>query len=402
MLDRESITEHLEWWGLRRFESDAAYFQWQREALSPQTLSTLNRLVEQKRAPRAGIGAEVAFYDYAARPDVLPVLYSQQYDYYQAIGPAVVERVHGSRSILDFGCGIGLLTTFYARHCPAVSVMGVDRSEASLAVARERGRALGLENLRFECLDVQHSPLSGTFDLIVATHALVQSESDPGLPSQSWRTFDRPKDPAAQADFEQRTGLKTRLDHVCQALTSTGHLIAFEKTRQLARRIPLQRAFAARGLRLLEQPMPIRYRVVEEVAEDGPLFVLTRAPSVGPPHPSLEWDENPEPSSAEEEFYRHRGDAVTAQEDRALTPLYENHTPSAQQVWSRLPDRQVIKEATSEEPDGRQKHVELGTTPGLVYLYWANTFDQRQLVMVERQHASLLEDYYRELRQESP
>ena len=484
---QEALAHHLDWWGLRPFESDDAYFRWQREALSPQNLATLNRLVEQKRAPRAGIAGEVAFYDYAARPDILPVLYSQQYDYYQAVGPAVAERLGGARSILDFGCGIGLLTTFYAKQFPAVSVVGVDRSDASLGVARERARALGLGNLRFECLDVQHGPLSGTYDVIIATHSLVQSESDPGLPSHNWQTFERRKDPAAQADFEQRTGLKTRLDHLCQAITPTGRLLAFEKTRQLARRVPFQRALAARGLRLLEPPVPIRYRVVEEVADDGPLYVLTRAPDSGGSHASLEWDEHPE-HHTEEECYRRRGEAaiavwerlpdrvatceshwidprfgsvhaewgragaalaylyvtvgdrfrgilvgsreagielthrfgevlrktgvdsgrfdalldatwptVTEQEDPAHTPLYENHLASAQQVWSRLPERRVTKESTYEEPDGRQKHVELGTIPGLVYLYWANTFDQRQLVMVEGQRASLLEDYYQEL-----
>ena len=484
---QEVLAHHLAWWGLRRFESDDAYFQWQREALSPQNLASLNRLLEQKRAPRAGIAAEVAFYDYAARPDILPVLYSQQYDYYQAVGPAVAERLGGAGSILDFGCGIGLLTTFYARQFPAVSVVGVDRSEASLAVARERARALGLTNLRFECLDVQHTPLSGTYDLIIATHSLVQSESDPGLPSHNWQTFERRTDPVSQADFEQRTGLKTRLDHLCQAITPTGRLLACEKTRQLARRAPFQRALAARGLGLLEPPVPIQYRVVEEVADDGPLYILTRAPGSGAPHVSLEWDETQE-QFAEEKFYRRRGEAaiavwgrlpdrvatrdsqwidqqfgpvraewgracgalaylyvtvgdrfhgilvgspqaapelthrfgealretgvdsgrfdalleatwpaVTEQEDPAHTPLYENHLASAQQVWSGLTERRVTKESTYEEPDGRQKHVELGTTPGLVYLYWATTFDQRQLVIVERQRASLLEDYYQEL-----
>ncbi|MGH7165905.1 MAG: hypothetical protein ACREIS_10330, partial [Nitrospiraceae bacterium] len=315
----------------------------------------------------------------------------------------------------------------------------------------------------------------------------VQSEADPGLPSLNWQTFERRKDPGAEADFEQRTGLTTRLDHLCQAMAPKGRLIAFEKTRQLARRVPFQRALAARGLRLLERPVPIRYRVVEEVADDGPLYVLTSAPSVGGPHPNLEWDENPE-QHAEAESYRRRGDAaiavwkqlpdrvatresdwidprlgpvraewgraggglvylyitvggrfrgilvsgreagielthrvgealreagvdsvqfetlldatwptVTEQEDPTNTPLYENHLASAQQVWSRLPERHVAKESTVEEPDGRQKHVELGTAPGLVYLYWANTFDQRQLVVVDRQRASLLEDYYQEL-----
>src|SRR2546426_12365150 len=112
---QEALAHHLDWWGLRSFESDDAYFRWQREALSPQNLSTLNRLVEQKRAPRAGIAGEVAFYDYAARPDILPVLYSQQYDYYQTVGPVVAERLGGARSILDFGCGLRLVAAVYSQ-----------------------------------------------------------------------------------------------------------------------------------------------------------------------------------------------------------------------------------------------------------------------------------------------
>jgi hypothetical protein len=45
----------------------------------------------------------------------------------------------------------------------------------------------------------------------------------------------------------------------------------------------------------------------------------------------------------------------------------------------------------------RQLHIELGRSEGLVYLYCANTFDQRQLVIVERARAAMLDSYYREI-----
>ena len=51
-------------------------------------------------------------------------------------------------------------------------------------------------------------------------------------------------------------------------------MMVFEKTRQLARRIPLQRALAARQLSLVEPPQLVRYSLVEEVSDDGPFFVL--------------------------------------------------------------------------------------------------------------------------------
>jgi len=78
-------------------------------------------------------------------------------------------------------------------------------------------------------------------------------------------------------------------------------------------------------------------------------------------------------------------------------PLYENHTTSAQQVWTSLPDRRILQETTKQEQDGRQVHLELGESEGLTYLYCANTFDQRQLVMVKNDQASMLTQYYQEL-----
>ncbi|MBI4400926.1 MAG: methyltransferase domain-containing protein [Nitrospirae bacterium] len=485
----EQLVKHLAWWGLRRFNSDDAYFRWQREALTANDLTRLNHLAEQKRVPDAGAAAEVVFYDFAASPHIVPVLYSQRYHYYLAVGPRVAEWVAGARSVMDFGCGVGLLTTFYAKQFPDRSFVGVDRSTASLAVARERAAGLGLSNIRFECLDLEQTPPAGPYDLIVCTHALLQAEGDPGLPSLNWETFERRRDPQAQADFEQRTGLGPRLDRLCSVLTSTGRLIAFEKTRQLARRVPFQRALSGRGLRLLEPPMPIRYSLVEEIVDDGPFYVLTHAPGEPEPAGKLDWDERPE-RFPDEELFRRRTEAAalvrdrlpnratvrqerwadprfgliqaewgnaaegfaylylevgnqprgilvgsqgigteldcqcgrslggaakdstrlqalfdetwppsTDQEDPVHTPLYENHTASAQRVWSLLPERRVDQTVTFEDPDGRQTHLELGTARGLVYLYWADTFDQRQLVVVEYQRASLLEQYYQELLQ---
>src|SRR5436309_11557864 len=192
---KDALADHLKEWGLRRFETDQAYFQWQRETLPPKDIAEMNRLVERKQAS-TGVGEDMAFYDFAAKPYILPVLYSQRYDYYLAVGPLVAERIGGARSILDFGCGVGLLTTFYARQFPDRSFVGVDRSAVSVAMAQEGAAALGVNNVRFECLDVQQGLLTGTYDLIVATHALLQAEQDLGLPSLNWQPFERGKDPA--------------------------------------------------------------------------------------------------------------------------------------------------------------------------------------------------------------
>jgi len=382
----QSLRSHLVWWGLRQFTSDEAYFLWQRETLSPEDLTALHRQVEQKRCGSSA--DEVAFYDATAHPPILPVLYSQRYDYYLAIGPRVADRIGAARSILDVGCGVGILTTFYARQYPDKTFLGIDRSPASIARAQEQAKALGLSNVRFDCLDLDQTAPIRSYDLILATHALVQAEQDPGIPSRSWNTFERASDSQQQTDFELRTGVGARLDRVSALLSAQGRMMLFEKTRHLARRVPLQRALAARGLDLLEQPELIRYSLVEEIADDGPFYLLGRGES----H-QHHWDESPEPDEGRP-FDRTKLSAGSIDPD---APLYENHWPSAQRVWEQLHDKHLLKETTRQEPDGRQLHVELGQAEEGVYLYCANTLDQRQLVLVEPARSVMLESYYQEI-----
>jgi hypothetical protein len=79
------------------------------------------------------------------------------------------------------------------------------------------------------------------------------------------------------------------------------------------------------------------------------------------------------------------------------TPLYENHWPSAQRVWEGLNGKKMTKETTRQGSHGRQMHVELGTAERFSYLYVANTFDQRQLVIVEPARTAMVETYYEEI-----
>jgi SAM-dependent methyltransferase len=387
----QSLHSHLAGWELRQFTSDETYFQWQRETLSPAEITALHRQLEQKRGGSSA--DEVSFYDASAHPNILPVLYSQQYDYYLAIGSRVADRISGARSILDVGCGVGILTTYYARQHPDKTFIGIDRSPASIARAQEQAKVFGLTNVQFECLDLDHTTPPRSFDLIITTHALVQAEQDPGIPSCRWNTFERAVERQQQAEFERRTGIDARLDRVRALLSAEGRMIVFEKTRQLARRVPLQRALAARGLGLIEQPELIRYRLVEEIADDGPFYVLGRGTSG-----QLLWNESPEP---DEGLPFERATLKTGLTDPDA-PLYENHWPSAQIVWEQLHDKHLLKETTRQEPDGRQLHIELGQAEEWVYLYCANTFDQRQLVLVEPARKVMLESYYQEIAGSAP
>ena len=136
----------------------------------------------------------------------------------------------------------------------------------------------------------------------------------------------------------------------------------------------------------------MRYRSVEEVTDDGPLYVMGPVPR----EQACEWDESPEADGMpplDLESLR----SARAQGDQ---PLYENHQISAEQGWLSLPSKQVTAQVTSREADGRQLHVEWGRAGAFVYLYCANTFDQRQLVLIEPARAAVLETYYREITSE--
>jgi tRNA G46 methylase TrmB len=388
---RQSLRQHLAWWGLRHFSSDHDYFAWQRQHLSTEELRQLALHVERKR--KGDPHDEIAFYDLTAHPKIHPVLYSQRYEYYEEIGVRTAAHLGHAKHVLDFGCGLGVLTTFYARLFPERNFVGVDRSSASITVAREKADELGLHNLRFECVDVEAEPLSGSYDLVTATHVLVQAEQDPGLPSRSWQTFEREHDSSQQLSFERRTGLAIRLDQLSRVLTPSGRMIVNEKTRQLARRVPFQRALANRGLRLAVRPISIRYRTIEEVVEDGPFYVLHQEGEA-----TLDWDEEPE----QDQGRLFDPDAVLMSTGDVDVLLYENPWPSAQAAWKQLKDREVISETTRHASDGRQVHAERGTSRGQHYLYCANTFDQRQLVIVEEARSAMLDEYYQEIIRELP
>ena len=380
----DALAAHLAAWGLRPFTGDDAYFQWQRNTLSSRDLNELHLCVERKRSGQPS--DEIAFYNLTADPAILPVLYSQRYGYYGAVGPLVAARLGGAQTVLDFGCGVGILTTFYAARYPDKTFVGLDRSPVSIEAARRKTEQFGLRNLRFECVDLDRQQIGGTYDCVVATHALLQAEQDPGIPSLDWTTFERAHDPEAQAGFEERTGLGVRLDQLRTVLAPGGRMLVFEKTRQLARRIPFQRSLAARGLSLTEQPVPVRYRTVEEISDDGPLYAVHSGEGQ-----AGVWNEAPEPDEGLP------FDPATFVSSESEEPLYENHHPSAQEVWRRLGDRSVVKEQTRTEPDGRQLHVELGRSAFGVYLYCANTYDQRQFVLVDPAKAAMVESYYQDI-----
>ncbi|MEO6202378.1 MAG: hypothetical protein ABIP82_04010, partial [Nitrospirales bacterium] len=65
-------------------------------------------------------------------------------------------------------------------------------------------------------------------------------------------------------------------------------------------------------------------------------------------------------------------------------------------IYEGLPSKHLQQESTFQDGEGGEMHIELGTTTHLIYLYCANIFDQRQLVLMDEERAQVLSEYYRE------
>ena len=87
--------------------------------------------------------------------------------------PILRELAEPGRRALDAACGTGRQASLL--HSLGCTTVGVDRSEAMIAVAREK-----LPEVRFEIGDVEHVPFDDeSFDLAVVSLALCHL-SDPG------------------------------------------------------------------------------------------------------------------------------------------------------------------------------------------------------------------------------
>jgi len=474
----ESLIRYLQSWGLKEFHDEASYYEWQRATLSSQELQALQSLVEQRQGGE-NEEADIQFYDLLAKPPLLSVLYSQRFDYFRKIGALLSLRLSSAEHVLDFGCGVGILTCFFAQQHPDVQFVGLDRSARSIEMAQAEAKKRILSNVQFRVNRGSNLPSDGLYDCILSTQALLQSEREPGLPSVHWHTFEREKDRARQEELEILTGLKGRLEALLQVLSPGGRLLCFEKTWNLGRRLFFQRAMSGRGLSPLCEPVPCSYHELGEWRIDGPVYEVSR--DVVPGSPA--WNEAPyqgegetlyrcvgaiaermgkelSTSQSQEMVRGHhatyglwtfrfgvweealswglcetgsgfRGLVLSSKEEKHIivqlfekvgnlmesefeeflhygwghfydvaqndfTPGYENHASSAQVIFEALPQKIIQREATLSDGQGKEMHIEIGTTNTFRYLYWANTFDQRQLVLMDETGGEMLHEYYQE------
>ena len=89
----------------------------------------------------------------------------------------VVDKLKTGARVADVGCGHGASTILMAQRFPASTFVGVDYHQSSVETARERAKAAGVSNARFEVADAT-SYNGGRYDLI-AFFDCVHDMADP-------------------------------------------------------------------------------------------------------------------------------------------------------------------------------------------------------------------------------
>lgn len=88
-------------------------------------------------------------------------------------------RLQPGMRLLDCGCGPGTISLDFARMVAPGEVIGIDREESQLELARAAARAQGVQNVRFEAASIYSLPYDDESFEGVFAHALFEHLKEP-------------------------------------------------------------------------------------------------------------------------------------------------------------------------------------------------------------------------------
>jgi len=109
--------------------------------------------------------------DYVAINDRYASLVRENTDYFASYKASFIARLAGARfsgTVLDFGCGIGLVSNKLVTALPAATVHGVDSSPASIA----RARATAPQSDRVHYFESDAGLADATYDFVILANVL--------------------------------------------------------------------------------------------------------------------------------------------------------------------------------------------------------------------------------------
>jgi 2-polyprenyl-3-methyl-5-hydroxy-6-metoxy-1,4-benzoquinol methylase len=163
------LAAHLERYGIKHFPDDDAYWKWGGTALDLKTARQIERYMWAHADGKVTPSQTRRFYDLIATPAVASVVHSQKADAIRASGQAVADRIGSARRVLDLGCGLGYLTTYYAIVNPSRRVLGCDASQKTMHHADVLAKKFGIPNVEFLHWKANEPLPAGPWDAVVST-----------------------------------------------------------------------------------------------------------------------------------------------------------------------------------------------------------------------------------------
>lgn len=170
-----NLTDHLLKYGIQNFKDDS-YWSWGAEILGQRRGTQINRLRKPLQRGNPAKNDLFRFYEYISNPEVASVVHSMKADAIRATAEFVASNLAGSR-VLDVGCGIGYLTTWWGIAKPDAQVLGIDFSIGSVEVAKAYASKLSLANVTFQAIDANHFVPAAPYDCLVDTQGFITEKS---------------------------------------------------------------------------------------------------------------------------------------------------------------------------------------------------------------------------------
>tara|TARA_Y100000588_G_C14240384_1_gene919064 strand:+ start:1694 stop:2491 length:798 start_codon:yes stop_codon:yes gene_type:complete len=168
----QQLEEHLHTYGIQKFDSE-------RERSDGADDSVIDLLIQADDLNDSNPDRR-RYYNFISSPHIAGVVHSEKADRILSSGCRLDSALPQECRVLDIGCNIGYLTTFYAIRSSRRHVVGCDNSGDSILRAVEESQKRNIDNVEFIVADIQEELPAGTYDAITSSQTLsdVKNQQD--------------------------------------------------------------------------------------------------------------------------------------------------------------------------------------------------------------------------------
>ena len=149
-----SLKKHLIDFGLKFFDNYNSFSKWQTRYLNNLNISNNNKKKYlnflDKNQINKNYNLPIEFYDLIASNQRLNIItHSMKSNDILCNGISMINELNDNTSLLDIGCNVGYLTSFYSKVFKNSAIIGLDKSKESILLASEIFHKKKYNNLNF-------------------------------------------------------------------------------------------------------------------------------------------------------------------------------------------------------------------------------------------------------------